>query len=233
MVPEKEFENKTENKIDHSGHRKRMKDALLKKGASAMTDTQMLEMILYYAVPRADTRVTAEKLIERFGSLEGVICAEADDIKEFSGLKENAEVLFALLRELLSRVNPDDSAPELADREGIKKYLIRLYRSFDVEVVYALYFNAAGAFVGKQMVFSGNISSARFSLRTVTEGVIRAGGKTVILAHNHPSKSVVPSEDDILSTKRIAAHLSANEIDLAEHYIIGGDMCEGINLGAL
>ena len=95
-------------------------------------------------------------------------------------------------------------------------------------MVYALYYNLSGAFVGKQMVFSGDISSARFSLRTITEGVIRAGGKTVILAHNHPSKSIVPSEDDILSTKRIAAHLNANEIDLVEHYIIGGEKCVGI-----
>ena len=225
MAPEKDSKSV---KVDHSGHRKRMKNTLVKKGASVMSDVELLEMLLYYAVSRADTRPTAEAMIERFGSLESVIAADVGDIKEFSGLKENAEVLFTLLRELITRVNPDDAAPDLADREGIKKYLIRLYRPFEVEVVYALYYNLSGAFVGKQMVFSGDISSARFSLRTITEGVIRAGGKTVILAHNHPSKSIVPSEDDILSTKRIAAHLNANEIDLVEHYIIGGEKCVGI-----
>ncbi len=225
MTPEKEA-NAVKN--DHSGHRQRMRTKLLKNGISSLSDIDLLEMLLYYAVPRVDTRSTAEELIKRFGSLENVLSADIGEIKKFSGLKENAEVLFILLRELALRISPDDTAPELADRDGIKKYLLRLYRDFDVEVVYALYYNTAGAFVGKQMVFSGDVNSARFSLRTVTEGVIRAGGKTVILAHNHPSKSVVPSEDDILSTKRIGAHLSANEIDLEEHYIIGGDKCVGI-----
>ncbi len=225
MFSEKEA---TAVKVDHTGHRQRMKNKLLKNGVSSLSEVELLEMLLYYAVPRADTRPTAEALMKRFGSLENVLSADIGELKKHSNLKENAEVLFTLLRELASRMDTDDAAPELADREGIKKYLVRLYRNLDVEVVYALHYNTAGAFVGKQMVFSGNINSARFSLRAVTEGVIRAGGKTVILVHNHPSKSVVPSEDDIISTRRIGAHLSANEIDLAEHFIVGGDQCVGV-----
>lgn len=78
------------------------------------------------------------------------------------------------------------------------------------------------------MIFHGNVNSARFSLRKVTEGVIRVGGKAVILAHNHPSGNLTPSQDDIISTKRIAAHLMANEIELIEHYIVSGDNAIGI-----
>lgn len=226
MIPEKTSKKHTN---DHSGHRKRMKNTLLSKGAPSMTDAELLEMFLYYAVPRSDTRILAEDMLLRFGSLESVLSADLDEIKKFSGLKENAEVLFTLLRELSKRVSPEeDTAPDLADREGIKKYLISLYRRFDVEIVYVLYYDTAGIYIGKQMIFSGDISSARFSLRTITEGAIRAGAKNLILAHNHPGKSIVPSDDDVYSTRRIAAHLNANEINLAEHYIIGGDKCVGI-----
>ena len=63
--------------------------------------------------------------------------------------------------------------------------------------------------------------------RTVTEGVIRSGGNAVILAHNHPSNVLVPSGDDIISTKHIAVHLAANDIDLIEHYIVGKTDCVG------
>ena len=117
---------------------------------------------------------------------------------------------------------------DLLEGDKLKEYLLDLYRERTNETVYALYFASDGEFIGKQVVFHGGISSAKFSLRTITEGIIRIGGKTVILAHNHPSGSLVPSNDDVISTKRIAAHLAANEIELLEHYIVGKDDIVGI-----
>lgn len=222
MIPEK-ISDKT-----HAGHRKRKKLRFLKEGAESFSDTDILEMLLYYAVPRADTRPMAESLIKRFGSLDGVLKAEKGEVSKTSGLKDNAEFLFALLRAVTARTIAEQPEPLLLEDEVLKKYLIDLYREVPVETVYALYFASGGIFVGKQLVFRGGISSARFSLRKVTEGAIRAGGTSVVLAHNHPSKVLAPSTDDIISTKRIAAHLAANEIDLIEHYIVGKDDCVGI-----
>ena len=103
----------------------------------------------------------------------------------------------------------------------MKKYIPSLDKEISVETVFAMYFAKSGNLVGKEVIFRGDISSARFSLRAITEGVIRAGGTGVVLVHNHPSDILVPSDDDIISTKRIAAHLAANDIELIEHYIVG------------
>lgn len=219
-----------EKKQKHSadGHRKRMRERLMERGTDIMSEAELLEMLLFYVVPRSDTRKLAEELIYKFGSIEGIIASEQGEISKFAGLKENAEVFFMLLREVLKRSGIAVADSCLLEPQKIKQYLIELYRGASAETVYALYFSADGVLCGKQLVFRGGISSARFSLRTITEGVIRAGGNSVVLAHNHPSGRLVPSGDDIISTKRIAAHLAANDIQLIEHYIVGEDDCVGI-----
>ena len=222
MAPEKD------KKINNAGHRSRCKKRLLSEGAKAFSDTELLEMLLFYAVPRADTKCIAEALIEKYGSLNGVIRADLDELTEMPLLKDGARVLFSLLGEVLARTGVCVGDKDLLEGEKLKEYLLDLYRERVNETVYALYFAADGEFIGKQVIFRGGISSAKFSLRAITEGIIRIGGKTVILAHNHPSGSLIPSSEDIISTKRIAAHLAANEIELLEQYIVGKDDGVGI-----
>ena len=212
----------------HEGHRQRCKTRVLRDGCKKLTDAELLEILLFYAVPRVDTRKQAEALIEKYGTLEGVIVADPEDIAKFAGIKENTEVFFALLREVASRVSIREHHETLLEGANLKKYLIDMYKDAIAETVYALYFDSEGKYLGKQFVFRGGLNSTRFSLRTITEGVFRVGGKSVILAHNHPSGVLIPSSEDILSTKRVAAHLAANEIDLIDHYIVGKDDCVGI-----
>ena len=201
---------------------------MLRDGCKKLTDAELLEILLFYAVPRVDTRKQAEALNEKYGTLEGVILADPEDIAKFSVIKENTEVFFALLREVSSRVSIREHHETLLEGANLKKYLIDMYKDAIAETVYALYFDSEGKYLGKQFVFRGGLNSTRFSLRTITEGVFRVGGKSVILAHNHPSGVLIPSSEDILSTKRVAAHLAANEIDLIDHYIVGKDDCVGI-----
>lgn len=215
MNPENEQSKNTD------GHRKRCKERLLSEGGSNMSDTDLLEMLLFYAVPRKDVRAQAEALIEEFGTLDGVLNAESERITKLADLKNGAEILFSLLREVVSRTKVIEGDSCLLEGDRLKNYLIEIYHGKEAETVYALYFGEDGSYLGKQVVFRGDISSARFSLRTITEGVIRVGGKSVVLAHNHPSNVLIPSNDDILSTNRIAAHLAANEINLIDHYIVG------------
>ena len=213
---------------DILGHRSRCKKRLLSEGAKIFSDVELLEMLLFYAVPRADTRPIAEALIQKFGSLNGVIRADLDELTSVPMLKDGARVLFSLLGEIFARTGVCIGDRDLLEGEKLKEYLTDLYRERTNETVYALYFDAEGEYIGKQVIFRGGISSAKFSLRAVTEGIIRIGGKAVVLAHNHPSGSIIPSFDDIISTKRIAAHLAANEIELLEHYIVGKDGVMGI-----
>ena len=216
------MQNESE-KGKHDGHRKRCKTRLLKDGAIKMSDSELLELLLFYAIPRKDVRPQAEQLIAKFGSLAAVIDADISQITEITGCEASVEVLISLLRETVLRSAIVEGDKCLLDGNRIKDFLLEIYEGKEAETVYALYFAPDGGYLGKQVIFRGDMNSARFSLRTITEGVIRAGGNSVVVAHNHPRGSLIPSSEDLISTKRMAAHLAANEITLIEHYIVGKD----------
>lgn len=225
MGSEKQTEK---NKHSHDGHRSRMKKQVLEHGASKLNETELLEMLLYYVLPRCDTKEHATKLLEKFGSFEDILGLKVGSLNTISGLKDNAEVLFILLREVVSRYGIKPTDISIHSPQTVKSYLIDLYKNAKEETVYAVYFNADGSHVSTQLIFRGGISSARFSLRAITEGAIQSGSNSLILAHNHPSGKLVPSGDDVISTKRIASHLAANDINLIEHYIVGKNDAVGM-----
>ena len=210
------------------GHRQRRRRSVLKYGAFVLTDNELLEMLLYYVMPRVDTAKTAKTLLSKFGSIKGILDADGEDIKRVSGLKENAEVFFMLLRQVSLRDTGAKGVGDFRKPETAAEYLFRLYAGIKRETVCAMYLDEDGGMLDSSFVFRGDVNSARFSLRAVTEGVLRNRGRGVIIAHNHPSGSIIPSGDDLDTTRRIATHLAANDITLVEHYVIGFGECAGI-----
>lgn len=210
------------------GHRMRRRRKVLEHGAFGLTDSELLEMLLYYVMPRVDTAETAKALLARFGSIKGILDSDGEDIKKVRGLKENAEVFFMLLRQVSLRDIGAKGVGDFRRPETAAEYLFRLYAGIRKETVCAICLDEDGGMLDSSFVYRGDVNSARFSLRAVTEGVLRNRGRGVIIAHNHPSGSVIPSGDDINTTQRIAAHLAANDITLVEHYVIGFGECCGI-----
>lgn len=217
-----------EQKENQKGHRARQRRKLLELGAERMSDKEILEMLLFYALPRVDTKPIANELLQRFGSLKSILCADPVKLRELSGIKENAEVLFMLLRETARRFEEKAVTGCFFDFEVASEYLKTLFLGADRELVYVLFLDKNGYLLEKQLLFTGSVSSAKLSLRPVTEGAIRAESSHVILAHNHPSGSCIPSTDDIYTTNQVGAHLSANEITLVEHYIVTKTHVSGI-----
>ena len=221
-------DNEGKTHHSHHGHRQRRKNYVLKHGCESFSDAELLEMLLFYAIPRVDTRVKAEQLIAEYGTLENVFNAESEGLRKKTGIKDNTEVFFKLLRETAKRCGEAVRDELPLEPARIKEYLIDLFREAENETVYALYFTPDGTLAGKQIIHRGKLSEVRFRMRTITEGAILSGGTFVVLAHNHPSEVLVPSEEDIIATKRIAAHLSMNDIELIDHYIVGKNDCVGI-----
>lgn len=213
------------------GHRQRQRMKVLKSGAFVLTDRELLEMLLYYVMPRVDTVQTAKELLAKFGSVKGILDAGGEEIRSVRGLKENAEVFFMLLRQVSLRDTGAKGVGDFRKPETAAEYLFRAYSDIRQETVCAISLDEDGAMLDSGFIFRGDVNSARFSLRTVTEGVLRNRGRGVIIAHNHPSGCVIPSGDDINTTERIATHLAANDITLVEHYIIGFGECCGIISG--
>lgn len=213
---------------DPSGHRLRKREKVLKSGGYVLSDLELVEMLLYYVVPQKDTTAIAGELLSRFGSIKGILDADGSAIQSVPYLKSNAEVLFILLRQVSLRDVGTVGVGDFRDPRVAREYLLQVYKDIRNESVFAIYLNGDGGMLDSEFVYRGGINSARFPLRTVTEGTLRNRGVGVIVAHNHPSGNVFPSNDDILTTDRIAAHLAATGITLVEHYIIGNGECAGI-----
>ncbi len=222
------FADKPKEKHAHNGHRQRRKAYVLKHECDNLTDSELLEMLLFYAIPRVDIRVQAEQLIAEYGTIENVLNAESESLRKKTGIKDNTEVFFKLLREVSKRCGEAVRDELPLEPARIKEYLIDLFREAEAETVYALFFTPEGRLAGKQIVHRGSLNEVRFRMRNITEGAIRSGGTFVVLAHNHPSDILVPSEEDIIATKRIAAHLAMTDIELIDHYLVGKNDCVGI-----
>jgi len=215
--------SKSENK--HLYHRQRLKERLLAEGSQSLDDKTLLELLLSFALPRIDTRPLAAELLNRYGTLSRVFCAPIGDLTELNGIKMHTAILLTLMPELSRRFMTGEMAGSMSfhDEKIATEYLKGCFAGYKEEHVILLCLDNYGGLIKKSEIHSGSINSAAFSMRIITEIAISNDCCKVILAHNHPNGSVIPSNEDIYTTQRVAAALRINDIELVEHYIITVD----------
>ena len=218
MEPEKE---KTHL---HAGHRDRMRERFLQSGGVGFADHELLEMLLFYAIPRRDTNGLAHMLIEEFGSLSGVLEADTDLLCRVEGISMRTAVFLKTVGETACRYTADKFDPQerktvYDTTEKVVTFLASRYLGVPVERVYLLLFDSAMHMIDCYHVCDGSIVGAGASVRRMAEHAYKKGAATVILAHNHPGGVAFPSQDDMRITRRLYQALEILEIPLLEHYI--------------
>ena len=211
----------------HEGHRQRLKKRFLEEGLDRFTDIQVLELLLFYCIPRKDTNPIAHALLDHFGSLSQVLEAPVEELQKVEGVGENAATFLHLTTEV-SRfylVDRSTRVSILPTVDDCARYLMPFFFGRRNETVFLLCLDAKCKVLCCREVGEGSINSAGISVRRIVETALGVGATTVVLAHNHPSGVAVPSGDDIQTTRRLAAALSAVEISLADHIIVADDDC--------
>lgn len=209
----------------HAGHRARMREKFLADGGAHFGDHELLEMLLYAVIPRKDTNETAHRLIEAFGSLENVLDASPEELCTVEGIRENAAVFLALVRETAKRyaaakLNEGEKASPVFDSpEKIAAFLRPKYLGVTVERAYLLLFDNGMHLLDCRHLGDGEISSVLFSVRKIAEAAYRKRAARVVLAHNHPDGIAVPSGEDLNLTRQVAKALQLLDIPLLEHFI--------------
>ena len=218
----------------HKGHRERLKQRFLEDGLDNFTDIQVLELLLFYAIPQRDTNPIAHALLNHFGSLSGVLDADVAELKKVPGISDHSATLLALVTELC-RYYQVDSAQRveiLTTLDACGAYLVPRFFGRTRETVFLLCLDAKCKVLCCKEVGEGSVNSASISVRKIVETALAANATTVILAHNHPSGVAVPSGEDAQTTRRIAAALSAVEVHLADHIIVAdGDYVSMVQSG--
>ncbi|WP_075366667.1 RadC family protein [Desulfosporosinus metallidurans] len=211
--------------IVHEGHRSRLKNRFIEEGLDAFEDHQILELLLFYAIPRKDTNELAHSLINKYGSLSGVLEADPKDLAKTSGLGENSAILLALIPSL-ARIYLKDrwgTRPTLDSTAKAGEYVQTLCSGRTYEVFYVICLDAQHRVIYPALVHEGTIDQAPVYPRLIVETALRHKAQSVILAHNHPGGTPIPSPQDIEVTKRIQVALEQISISVLDHIIAAGE----------
>ena len=209
----------------HDGHRGRVKERFLREGLDHFSDIQVLELLLFYAIPRKDTNPIAHALLDHFGSLAQVLEAPVEELQRVNGISENAALLLSLTTSV-GRVYQIRRSEQVQILNTITKcgdYLKHFFFGRRNEMVYLLCLDAKCKVLCCREVGEGSVNSANVPIRRVVEIALGCNATSVVLAHNHPSGLAIPSPDDVLTTKKLAAALSAVEVQLVDHIVVADD----------
>lgn len=207
------------------GHRKRLRARFREEGLDHFDEVSVLELLLFYAKPRTDTKTLARELLNRFGSLSRVLEATPAELETVDGVGESTSTLLALIPQLgrYYLVNRSENPKILNSTEKYGKFLVDNFHGRRDESVFLLCLDAKCKMLACQMVGQGSVSSANVPIRKIVELALSANATTVILAHNHPSGIAVPSEEDREATERLAVALNAMDIILADHVVVSDE----------
>lgn len=206
----------------HDGHRQRLKTRFLEEGLDNFDEVNVLELLLFYCIPRKDTNPIAHALLEHFGSLAQVLEAPVEELVKVGGISDNAAT-FLSLSTAVSRyymICQTKPGKVLLNTEQCGAYLLPYFVGRRNETVYLLCLDAKCKVLCCKEVGEGSVNSAAISVRRIVEVALGANATTVVLAHNHPSGLAFPSGDDIQTTRRVAAALRTVEINLADHIVV-------------
>lgn len=206
----------------HDGHREKMRQRYLNSGLDSFAEHEALELLLFYAIPRKDTNVLAHQMIERYGSLYGVLSAPVEDLVKFPGVGERTAVLLRLAPEIYRKARLDAASRDmpLNSVERVGAYLLERFIGERNEVVYQLCLDRKGKLLACKRLAEGGLTATALNIRSVVENAALTAASAVILAHNHPSGVALPSAEDLATTRQIQLALDAIGIPLADHIIV-------------
>jgi DNA repair protein RadC len=213
------------SKPGHAGHRQRLKERFLKAGADALPDYEMLELLLFQANPRRDTKPVAKKLLEHFGSFAEVISAEPGALKEVEGVGDGAVVAIKTVQASALRLVRGEviGRPVLANWEKLLEYC-RAAMSFEkIERFRILFLNKQNTVIADEVQQTGTVDHTPVYPREVVKRALELGATAIIMVHNHPSGDSQPSKADIEMTKEVADAGQRLGITLHDHLIMTRD----------
>lgn len=209
----------------HDGHRQRLKERFMLEGLDHFNELQVLELLLFYVIPRQDTNPLAHRLLDQFGSLAQVLEAPVGELEKVPGIGQNAAAFLHLIREAgrYYQVNRTKQEKILNTTEKCVGFLSSFFVGRRNETVFLLCLDAKCKLLCCKEIAEGSVNSASISPRRIVELALGVNASSAVLAHNHPSGLAIPSGEDVRTTHRIAAALQTVEIVLADHVIVADD----------
>ena len=207
--------------LSRKGHRQRVKDSYLKDGFDSMPDHNVLELILFYAIPQKDVKPLAYELINHFGSFNNVMNADVDELVKVDGVKEHTAVLISLFRDVNRRVNQNRANEESHSFESIEKYASQMLKAYKEEVIMTVTFDNNKKIINTRVNNKGTVNKAGITKKEIAEIIIRDDASCLMIAHTHPGGDPTPSGADINMTQDLSSFVRQCGAKLVDHIVVG------------
>ncbi len=207
----------------NAGHRERMRQRFLANGFNGFQPHEIIELMLFYTIPRQDTNKIAHELINTFHTISGVLDADIQDLCKIKGISHNSALYLKMLPAFFREYEISKRSGEIsfADYDEAIKYIKSLYISETHEKVYVICLDAQAKIVSTTEISSGTFTATAFNNRSIAEAALKSGCDRIVLIHNHPDGNPVPSDKDVYCTTSLAKFLKSLGVTLEDHCIVG------------
>ncbi len=216
-------DNSTGNAASHQvGHRRRLKQRFLSAGGDGLPDYELLELLLFQALPRRDVKPLAKELLSRFGSFASVVSAPPERLSETSGVGESVVTALKVVQAAAQRLARDEvmDAPVLSNWSKLLRYCKIAMAREGREQFRVLFLNRKNVLIADEVQQRGTIDHTPLYPREVVKRALEVGAAALIMVHNHPSGDPSPSRADIDMTKEVQDAAARLGIVLHDHLII-------------
>jgi DNA repair protein RadC len=213
---------KKPEKPHYHGHRQRLRNRFLKGGAAALQDYELLELLLTYALPRADVKPLAKELLRHFGSFTQVLDARPEALMEVAGLKESSAVLIRLVKACAEHYLKEEvlTRQRIPSLTSLVDYCRTAMGGLADEQFRVIFLNSQNEIIAEEVVQEGTVNQTVVYPRKVLELALKHKASGLILVHNHPSGSLTPSAADQELTRALVKASRALNLKVHDHLIV-------------
>ena len=207
------------------GHRQRAKERFL-LAPNAVSDTDLLELLLFLLIPRADTKPIAKKLLEKYQTYRGIMTAKDEEITALGINGKNIKYLCQLLKECCLRYfaqNLKHDGIELSNIKSLVQYCRSIFCDKKDEGFHVLFFNSQLQLIADKPFGINHLTNVSLDTRDIVKTTLDLYAKNIVLTHNHPVASSEPSVYDINCTETIKNFMKTIGVNLIDHIVIAND----------
>jgi len=210
---------------DHAGHRERIKTRIKQHGATKLADYELLEALLFYAIPRRDTKEISKALLNKYNLINNILNAKHDDLKAIPQISDHSIILFRLIQAFAVRLGEEKIIKKttFGSWKDVIEYCRTRIGFEDKEYFLAIFVDSSNNIIAADELAAGTVDRVAVYPREVVRHTLNYNASAVILVHNHPSGSIEPSKQDIAMTKTIHQAIQAIDARLHDHLIISGE----------
>jgi DNA repair protein RadC len=223
MPPKSPSPGLSEAPPHYYGHRERLRARFMEAGSEALADYEMLELILFRAIPQRDVKPLAKALLARFGSFVEVISAPAERLKEVDGVGAAAVIEFKIVEAAAHRLAKGKARkrPALSSWQSVLDYVRAAQAFAEKEQFRILFLDKKNQLIADEVQQQGTVDHTPVYPREVVKRALELSATAIIMVHNHPSGDPTPSQADIDMTKQIANVAKPLGVVLYDHIIVG------------